>query len=201
MTPLNKANPFSTRFTRPDAVEFLFRSSDASALDLAKKFAADGSIAQIVGAHGSGKTTLTFAIERELKALLFEAHPINTRRITIREHGSVEAVTTHPFLGMSEVPGKRLLIIDGIERLSLVKRLILISHCKSAKIGLLITTHRRLSGVPVLYKTTPTLATLERLVKQLAPDSDIGTTLLTTVFEKTKMNIRESLMLLYDEFV
>jgi energy-coupling factor transporter ATP-binding protein EcfA2 len=76
---LENCNPFATRFVRPDEAEFLESAND-EVTNVAKLFLeSENCIGQIVGPHGSGKTTLTYAVE----PLLRSRFP-KVRRMTIR---------------------------------------------------------------------------------------------------------------------
>ncbi len=202
-------NPFSTRFTRPDAVTYLFDSTDADSslvepttpkpcplTEISNAFCQSGFIGQIVGPHGSGKTSLTHAIQRELRGT-FEV----VRRLTVRNQRGISSIQTAA--ENTCCSGRMLLIIDGVERLALLQRMMLVGYCKKSQskpsqIGLLITTHRRLAGVPVLFKTVPSLALLKQIVQNLAPEFAPEPELLASVFEQTNGNLREALMSLYD---
>ena len=61
-----RSNPFSTRFTRPGAIPFLFEEP-LTAEFIIHRFNANNWLAQIVGPHGSGKTTLVRGLEPELR--------------------------------------------------------------------------------------------------------------------------------------
>jgi len=52
-------------------------------------------------------------------------------------------------------PTDRLLIvIDGVERLSWLQRKLIVADCRRKRVGLIVTAHRRLLGLPLLYETS-----------------------------------------------
>lgn len=53
-------NPFSTTFIRPGAIPFLF-PNDQTIQDVVRQLAATDWWGQIIGPHGTGKSTLTAA--------------------------------------------------------------------------------------------------------------------------------------------
>ena len=234
-------NPFSTRFTRPDAVTYLFSSTDVDSskwyssqrystkrssleqnlhslgkdssqpdstplgpcplTEISNAFCQSGFIGQIVGPHGSGKTTLTHAMQRELRGTFDVVRRLTVRNQSVGNHLGISSIQT--VVETTHSSGSMLLIIDGVERLSLLQRMMLVGYCKKSQskpypIGLLITTHRKLVGVPVLFKTIPSLELLKQIVQNLAPDFAPEPELLASVYEQTDGNLREALMSLYD---
>ncbi len=185
-------NPFATRFTRPGALPFLFNNGNRLE-SIVDAFHDCGFVCQIVGQHGSGKTTLTYALEPILRD---NFHPI--RRFTVRGPRQFESSETlTPTRSPTRIP---LLVIDGFEKLPWLHRRLLVKHVRDQRTGLLITTHQPIGGIPVLLQMLPTLETLQRLTCELAPDLVIQKNLLAAIFDNNHGNIRESLMTLYNWF-
>ena len=190
---LARSNPFSTRFVRPGAVEFIFpREDDAQRMvERLSKAAWQG---EILGPHGSGKSallaTLIPAIRRAGKRpLLVELHD-GQRRLPI---------------DMAHLPLEReraIIIIDGYEQLGWWSRLRLRRFCRRQRIGLLITTHRSM-GFPDLLctHTTPKLA--QQIVARLLADKSRREPAFADIqaaFDRHGGDIREMLFELYDHY-
>ena len=185
-------NPFATRYTRPGEIPFQL-SGNEDLNTIVDTFRDHCFLSQIVGPHGSGKTTLTQTLEPLLRETF-----CSVRRVTVRDAKRIQN-------DESEFPNpldttNRLMIVDGFERLPWLHRRLLLKFARCQQMGLLITTHRRIAGVPILYEVQPTLETLQRLSHELAPGVIIEKNLLATIFETNEGNIRESLMTLYNWF-
>ena len=191
----SRSNPFSTKFVRPGAIEFLANQPEflRSVLDSFRKNNFRG---QILGPHGCGKTTLTFALEKELSDE-FDSF----RRVTIRNSREIQSNEGYPRSDeIDRAIQKQLLIIDGFERLPWLHQRLLIKSCGSRQIALMITTHRWIRGVPLLCELKPDLETLIQLVKRLSPEFRVEPSILKSIFQRNHGDIRESLMSMYDWF-
>lgn len=186
-------NPFATRFTRPGEIPFIF-PPDINLQSVVESFRQNQFMAQIVGPHGCGKTTLTRAIESALSSTFPNVH-----HVTIRATGAVDSRQ----LGMTNRRGQ-LTILDGFERVSPLNRWFLIRAFRQTQkrfgSGLLVTTHRRSRLLPVLVRLTPQLTTLRQIAEHLSPPTDWDEVNLNTILTKADGNMREALMLLYDRF-
>jgi hypothetical protein len=60
------SNPFSTKFIRPGAIDFIF-DRGAALPEIFARFERFGLRGQIVGPHGCGKSTLLWALRRQLE--------------------------------------------------------------------------------------------------------------------------------------
>jgi len=218
MSTAAQQNPFSTCFTRPGEIPFLF--GDASELKLlVSAFVDHGWVGQIVGPHGCGKTTLCHMLAIELGSV-FQV----VNHVTIRSGRDVKAMrfenSERCLTGKMPIPRKpsestkqseptepsvpKLTIVDGVERLSLLQQRMMINNLKRKTDqaiqadGLLITSHRQLKFVPVLRRITPSLAAFESVVRYLDPSLEINQNELAELFGQSRDNIREAIMLLYD---
>ncbi|MEL7499683.1 MAG: hypothetical protein AAFN77_18915 [Planctomycetota bacterium] len=200
---MTKSNPFSTRFVRPGGIPYIGLEPD-EVCELAKRFIGCQMRGQIVGRHGAGKSTLTFPLAQAINNQLQEmglAQGLDVRRIVIDSSKSIRDSTNwqptdHTF--------KKLLVVDGIERLSRWHRLAMLSNLRSRSIGVLVTTHQEILELPVLIQLRPDVKTLMRLVERLAPTT-IGqpgfkSHELEQLMESHNGNIRECLMALYDVY-
>ena len=204
------SNPFSTRFVAPGQLNFV--GLDDQALDdLAEKLIQQNGNGQIIGPHGTGKTTLTFELQKRIDRLndkntnyRFVRKTIGPRR-TIRTGKRVAGLNDgdEQVFRQTQTPrSKTILVLDGIELLSWLQRLALIKTCLRKQIGLLVTSHRSIWGLPVLASTQPDRSQLEAIVHQLTRDCDfqISADRLEELYTNNNGNIREALMSCYDEF-
>ena len=218
------SNPFSTRFTRPGEIPYQF--ADSAGLEtLVDRFGHNRWVGQIVGPHGCGKTTLCHLLARELEHLFPNVNHVTIRSVTDiqSDFQSVRAEHTPELERDSNLMPKldgsvnrdlnrTLTIVDGVERLSLLQQRMLVSNLsrnrhntsrgqsdsQETSDGLLITSHRRLKFVPVLYSITPTVSTFQSVAKFLNPSLDMSQAELAETFAAAGQNIREAIMLLYD---
>ena len=198
MTPDWTSNPFSTRFLSPGQLSFV--GLDDQMLDrLVEKLIQQNGNGQIVGPHGTGKTTLTFELQKRVDRLndsdtnyRFVRKTVGPRR-TIRTSNPVAEFKPH---------SKTILVLDGVELLSWLQRLAMIKTCQRKRIGLLVTSHRPVWGLPILVSVKPDRSQLEAIVHQLTRDCDfqIPTERLDELYTNSDGNIREALMSCYDEF-
>lgn len=202
---LSPTNPFSTRFVSPGSLNF--RSESADIDDLAGRFAACGFVGQIVGGHGSGKSTLVHTLIK-----YFATAPISL------PFGSLETVSLvicskkrirERVVDTLKVPNgvgagsKRIYLLDGWELLGWSDQLGFLHDCKINGNGVLLTTHRVTRNVPVLFQVDPTVEVLLNLVDQLAPNFAClpgVEEVVKHVFDQEKGNIRECFMRIYDHY-
>jgi hypothetical protein len=189
--PAPRENPFSTRFTRPGVIPFVF-SSGVTVEGLVDQLAVRSWQGQIIGPHGSGKTSLLHAIVPEI-----ERRGRRITWITLRDGqrslpaGSIPSSSDPPLL----------LIVDGYEQLSWWSRWLLQWRCQRRGCGLLITSHADV-GLPTLCKLEPELQILQFLAAQLAVEFEwaMAEQDLRDLFEHNRQNIRDSLFELYDRY-
>ena len=159
---VRKPNPFAVTFVQPSVMSYRFVNDANSAEALAQQFLAAGGCGQIVGPHGSGKTTLTYGIERALFDITGQERLVH--RVNIRMGGQIalprpaqsafvpnqlpeESLKNQP----AEGTPKKLLILDGLEQLTWVQKLLLVKNCRRTGWEMLVTTHRAVGGIDVLY--------------------------------------------------
>lgn len=192
MTVAIETNPFSTRWTRPGAVPFDF-GGRCSIDDLVRRLAESDWQGAIVGPHGSGKSTLV----RTLMPVLEAAGRV-TVLITLRDG--------HKRLPMSlrQLDPKgatSIVVIDGCEQLGRLSQWRLIRYCRRRGYGLLVTAHGN-CGLPVIFRTEPDLATIERVIEHSLPPHGgrIYRSDLERGWRRHGANVRELLFELYDLF-
>jgi len=179
-------NPFATKFVRPGRLPYLFY--DEHPQDIVAQLEQQQWHGQIVGPHGTGKSTLLHSLTPHLKnaernvelvVLTSEARP----RVQIDRRWA---------------PSTQL-IVDGFEQLSWWQRRQLIRRCRKKDMGLLTTSHRVLHQ-PTLLRTQPSLALFRSIVAKLVADHDvmISASEIRECFLTHQPNVREMLFGLYD---
>ena len=182
-------NPYSTCFTEPGRLPFIFPES-WQPQQLLTEFERHGFQGQIIGPHGCGKTTLTMTLEPSLRSNFS-----GIQRVTIRKDGAVSGGI--PSKGNQNLNQTTLFVIDGIENLRWLQRRIFVKFIKRSAGGLLLTTHRAIKGIPVIYQITPSFQIFSRIVSQISPNQQFDTQRLEQIFAQNNLSTRESLMSLY----
>jgi hypothetical protein len=187
-----QSNPFATRWTRPGAIQFDF--GGRSTIDgLVDRLAESDWRAAIVGAHGSGKSTLV--------ATLLPAIESAGRRVTlVRLHDGQRRFCESP-CRIDRLEPASLLVIDGYEQLGRLRRWRLAAQCRRIGCGLLVTSHHK-CGLPVLFRTEPNLSLVQRLVERCLPPHEdrIRSSDIEHAWRRHGGNVREVLFELYDVF-
>lgn len=196
-------NPFSTRYTRPGALAYLFpaaspaevtpdtaESSDAPLDALVAQFQRQRRRGQIIGPHGSGKSTL-------LAALLPRLALGGTQVVHLELHDGQRWLPPGALSRIGASPA--VIVVDGYEQLAWWSRILLRATCHRHRWGLLVTAHADV-GLPTLFRT----ATSERLASQIvskllqADTSRIHPQDVQTTFTAAAGDLREMLFALYD---
>ncbi len=188
--PSRHANPFATCWTRPGALPFQFPTG-VSAEQLVVQLAATNWRGEIVGPHGSGKSTLVETLKPHLAAA-----GRSLACITLRE-GQRRLPTD--FVRKSLASARPLLIVDGYEQLSWLSRILLTWRCRRGAAGLLVTSHTPI-GHPLLYRTRANLQLVEQLVSTLTASNSSPVSAADVVASHAchGSNLRELLFALYD---
>jgi hypothetical protein len=158
---------------------------------LVAQLQANGWLGQIIGPHGSGKSSLVAslipAIEQAGRhAVLVELHD-RQRRLPI--DGALQA----------ELGEGAVLIVDGYEQLSLLSRLRLRRLRRGKRVGLVVTAHASV-GLPTLHRTFSNLESARAIISQLLRDHPTRFTPaeIESAFVRHGGNLRECLFDLYD---
>jgi predicted ABC-type ATPase len=183
-------NPFSTRFTRPGAIPFVF-AEHQSARTLVERLAGLKWCGQIIGPHGSGKSTLVATLAPALEAA-------GRKVVIVALHQGEHRL---PALHREALAPSAQIIIDGFEQLSWWSRRQAKSLCRRHGAGLLVTTHSD-SGISTIYETRPTPQLAQALVHHLVRDGGGNVTAddVFAAFAASGGNVRETLFKLYDVY-
>lgn len=187
----DRGNPFIAQCIRPGAIDFIFPPG-VTKEQLVDKLRANRWRGAIIGAHGSGKSTLMHALRPALEAagrpvVLFELHDGERRLPTSLRAAGV-------------APGG-MVLVDGYEQLSWWSKLLLLWVCGRLRCGLLVTAHR-LVALPTLWVTQTSEELAVAVVRKLATvehgDSVVTADEIARAFVSHDGNIREMLFGLYD---
>ena len=173
-------NPFSTKFWASGTIPFQFSESGDS-LGALQERARRKLICQIVGPHGSGKSALLLNLMRRYKEdgddvrhiFLNDQHRRVPEEITFQKH--------------------HIIFADGFEQLRFGDRLWLLRQSKR----LILTVHRPVWLVPILYRTKPQYSIFVQIVRRIAPDAP-DESVLRAVYERSGGNFRSAFFELYD---
>jgi predicted AAA+ superfamily ATPase len=173
---LDVGNPFASRYIKPSARDYLFRrdgqflANDTQLVALAEKIRAFPR-SSIVGPHGSGKSTLIQSLQPHLTNRFCELIQVTLHHDPScvgfsRVHEKIQHAVR--LWNAARQSGKnRLLIVDGIEQISFVVRVLCFAYLRLVRAHLLVTSHGRLFGVPVLFQTEVTAALIQSLATMM----------------------------------
>ncbi|MGL6193941.1 MAG: hypothetical protein ACRC2T_03875, partial [Thermoguttaceae bacterium] len=162
---------------------------------------------QITGEHGTGKTTLLDEIKKHLSDKL-ECRLFCATLRDKQRNFSQDFWCSLSTIESCENP--TVIIVDGYEQLGYFSRLRLRREIKrlnrlGIKTGLLITSHKPIYGIPVIFNTAPDYELFVKIVRHVLNDNfplfdEIQRKLLFDVFKSTGGNVRFALFELYDYF-
>ncbi|HVX63903.1 MAG TPA: hypothetical protein VHC19_24990 [Pirellulales bacterium] len=183
-------NPFATRYVRPGAIAFRFAEGE-SARRLVARLQANGWRGQIVGAHGTGKSTLLASLRPALEAA-------GRSVVSFSLHDGQRRLPANPRL-LRSLREQDMLVIDGYEQLGAMARFSLRLICRKSRCGLLVTAHADV-GLPALYATQVDLSTAQSIAADLlsGAESTISQADVEQALTQHSGNLREALFYLYD---
>jgi energy-coupling factor transporter ATP-binding protein EcfA2 len=183
-------NPFATRYVRPGCIGYRFPAGQDAA-QLIIRLRRQKWWGEIVGPHGSGKSTLVETLDSELQRV--GRHVVMLRFRGGQGHRMRATPTDPPWSTATQV------IADGYEQLGWLGRARLRRAARHAGAGLIVTAHAP-TGLPTLLHTAPDLDAVQAMVHTLLGgelcvirDHDIAAS-----FARHRGNVREVLFDLYD---
>ena len=185
------SNPFATRFTRPGALAFQFPAGGSPTL-LVERLRQFGWRGQIVGPHGSGKSSLLAALSPALEAA-------GRRVVMLRLRDGQRHLP--PEFEPGGWNGETQLVVDGYEQLSRWARWRLQRWQRHSSCGLLVTAHQSVR-LPLLWQTEPSAELLQTLVAALLQQPTLEPAQrerVQAVFARRQGDLREALFDLFDQ--
>ena len=178
-------NPFSTCFTRPGKIPFVFpEGQDVDSL--LNSLAEPRSQRAIVEPHGSGKSTLLETLSAEW-----------SKRGLTEQRVQLTASRRNKAIAWSLLNDQSVLVIDGLEQLPSWRRWWIQVRCRQRECRLLVTCHVP-CGVPVILRTKPEWPLAFELVQSLLPcDATAYQAELKELWDENPGNIRDYLFRLY----
>lgn len=182
-------NPFSSRFTRPGMLPFVF-ANDETAAAIVERFIANKRRGAIVGPHGSGKSTLLATLRPSLAE-------IGLRTV---EHSLHDGQRRLPRNFASLLTADAVLVVDGYEQLGWWGRYEVSRAVRRCSCGLLATSHAAVAGLPTLFTTRPDWNVARKLISQLAGNASSAgdAAAAEQLFHAERGNVRELFFRLYD---
>ncbi len=184
------SNPFATRFVRPGALSFRLPQG-MSFEALVARLRDHGWQGQVIGPHGSGKSSLVAALEPALTAAGRELVRVRLRDGQRRWPAEIDP---------RRWSNNTLAIVDGYEQLGRWARWRLTRWRRRAGCGLLVTAHASV-GLPTIWETRPSAELLARLVADLLHKPELTAAeraIVEGVFERRGGDLREALFDLFD---
>jgi hypothetical protein len=132
-------NPFCTRHVRPGAIPYIFPAGE-SAQQLVERLRENAWRGEIIGPHGSGKSTLVESLVPELRRA-------GVRPVVIAIHDWSRRLPAD--WSQTLVRARSVLVIDGFEQLPWFARAWVKLRCRLLRCGLIVTAHQPM-GLPLL---------------------------------------------------
>ena len=216
LTTTLESNPFCTRMVRPGSVEYRFcdKATGTPTADDARS-GYDEIVASlqshrfgvIVGAHGSGKTTLIHSLRTVLRDAFADVEDVQLSGppsvATLARCQHARRVAKQMYSRQNRLPRGGLLVVDGAEQLSRPGLAWLLRKAKRRGQAVLATSHWPVRGMTVLHETEVTGALVSSLTESLLAEASpkvakIVRTELGRQDWSTLTNVRDLWFELYD---
>ena len=204
-------NPFSSRFVSPASCDFVADENNGQLLDDGEAKLRRFRSLQIIGPHGSGKSATAVELARRIRNRL--AIVLYTVRIQHRwrrgPHVSTMALDQREAgqarwqarWGTDAAP-RRISILDGLETLSLLHRILVLRALRRNSDYVIVTTHRRFLWIRPTLILRPSPEQFRAIAHRLLrhhPHS-IDNKMIDSIYRHCGGNYRTGLARLYDEF-
>ncbi len=185
------SNPFCAARLRPGTIDFVFEQGK-NLQQLVDALEANAWLGQIIGGHGTGKSTLLAALAPAIEA---RGRLVKSITLTAGERRLPREFIT----SLKDSAGLGVAAVDGIEQLHPWNRLHLRRVCQAHGSGLVAASHRR-TNLPSLYETAVDEARAWRVVQQLQRGFPprVEAEDLALRLARHQGNLREALFDLYD---
>lgn len=184
-------NPFCSKRIRPGAIPFYFPEGE-SVETLLQRLEGNQWNGEIIGPHGTGKSTLLAAIlpalqERKKVVHLELQDGVRALPLLYEEYELMDSETV--------------MAIDGYEQLSYWSRRRLRKRSRTQGFGIVVIAHVSYD-YPLLYQTASELSTARMLVRRLLENTivQIPDSMVEERFHQYHGNVREMLFSLYDDY-
>lgn len=184
--PFFEPNPFATRFVRPGALAYRFASQDREGATREDR-PGEGSDAQrlasiadrlttcrvglIVGPHGTGKSTLLDSLDPHLRQRFVSIVRIALHSCQARGWIERSRHARARWSGLADqlasLEQGSLMVIDGAEQLSALRRKQIAWIARRRKAAILATAHSPLGRWQVLHQTTVSRELVQTLTRKL----------------------------------
>ena len=175
-------NPFSTKFWASGAIPFQFAEPEENIGVLLER-TQQNPICQIIGPHGSGKSTLLLQLRKRYEESGEKIRYLFFNDQHRRLPGDIAFQEDLTFFA------------DGFEQLRFRDQCRLLWRSER----LILTLHRPVWFVPVLYRTRPQFSTFIQIVRQMVPNPP-EESILRAVYEHSGGNFRSAFFELYDRW-
>lgn len=194
------SNPFTGARVRPGEIDFLFPPG-WSVGTLVERLEHSRWRGQIIGPHGSGKSTLIAALLPHLQdqaAITFGAFQGGRERWSHWKSTGLCSAARHS--RRAGAP-RRIVVIDGFEQLSPIARAIWKLRCRVVRQGLIVTAHRSV-GLPDLWRTSVSADLAHEIVGRIAGAcaEAISPGEIDAALHAAGGNMRDALFALYDAY-